>query len=258
MFCAFRRGLGNHPARRPQTQNAPHCHWNTGLDPGRSTRQHPWSFRSVHGQFACNQRFRIRIGVTGAMRGCLAVIADTSIGGRLIARRLRALIARREKPGVIIRDGTATYPKHRIDCISDRWNVFFRPCHDGPGWRFRFEPQAERLTRFRHCGGRNGSATLPARLQGKPQDPAQESARSRAYRHVFRLPAPCHSDRLMIGSWFTFAISRATASVADSPPLTASADKTQAPALPPGPCCPAHAVRHTSVSAFSTISAPVC
>jgi hypothetical protein len=45
---------------------------------------------------------------------------------------------------------------------------------------------------------------MSACLPGKAQAPAQERARSTAFRHFFRLPARGHSNRLMIGSGSSF------------------------------------------------------
>lgn len=68
------------------------------------TRIARWSVDFVHDQFACGLRFCILNIVDDVTRECLAVIPDTSISGRRVARELTALIDRRGKPGMIVSD----------------------------------------------------------------------------------------------------------------------------------------------------------
>ena len=63
-----------------------------------------WSLDFVHDQFADGRRFRILNVVDDVTRECLAVIPDTSISGRRVARELSALIERRGKPGMLVSD----------------------------------------------------------------------------------------------------------------------------------------------------------
>ena len=63
-----------------------------------------WWLDFVHDQFAAGQRFRVLNVVDDVTRECLAVIPDSSISGRRVARELTALIERRGKPGMIVSD----------------------------------------------------------------------------------------------------------------------------------------------------------
>ena len=56
-----------------------------------------WSLDFVHDQFALGRRFRILNIVDDVTRECLAVIPDTSISGRRVARELTTLIESRGK-----------------------------------------------------------------------------------------------------------------------------------------------------------------
>jgi transposase InsO family protein len=58
----------------------------------------------VHDQLASGRRFRILNVVDDVMKECLAVVADTSISGRRVARELTALVARRGRPTVTVSD----------------------------------------------------------------------------------------------------------------------------------------------------------
>jgi putative transposase len=53
---------------------------------------------------AWGRRFRILAVVDDFTREALALVVDTSIGGRRLARELDALIARRGKPAIIVSD----------------------------------------------------------------------------------------------------------------------------------------------------------
>jgi transposase InsO family protein len=63
-----------------------------------------WSLDFLHDQFACGRRFRVLNLVDDVTRDCLAAIPDRSISGRRAARELTALIERRARPGMIVRD----------------------------------------------------------------------------------------------------------------------------------------------------------
>jgi len=63
-----------------------------------------WSLHFVADALAWGRRFRILAIVDDFTREALALVVDTSIGGRRLARELDALIARRGKPAVIVSD----------------------------------------------------------------------------------------------------------------------------------------------------------
>ncbi|MFT3973783.1 MAG: DDE-type integrase/transposase/recombinase [Amaricoccus sp.] len=63
-----------------------------------------WSLDFVSDALDWGRRFRILAIVDDFTREALALVVDTSIGGRRLARELDALIARRGKPAVIVSD----------------------------------------------------------------------------------------------------------------------------------------------------------
>jgi putative transposase len=63
-----------------------------------------WSLDFVADALAWGRRFRILAIVDDFTREALALVVDTSIGGRRLARELDALTARRGKPAVIVSD----------------------------------------------------------------------------------------------------------------------------------------------------------
>jgi len=63
-----------------------------------------WSLDFVADQFTDGRRFRILEVYDDCTRECLALVADTSISGRRVARELDAIIAWRGKPVTIVSD----------------------------------------------------------------------------------------------------------------------------------------------------------
>ena len=63
-----------------------------------------WSLDFVADSLSWGRRFRILCIVDDFTREALALVVDTSIGGRRLARELDALIARRGKPALIVSD----------------------------------------------------------------------------------------------------------------------------------------------------------
>ncbi len=63
-----------------------------------------WSLDFVSDAFTDGRRFRVLAVVDDFTRECLALVADTSLSGRRLARELDAVIARRGKPGTIVSD----------------------------------------------------------------------------------------------------------------------------------------------------------
>ena len=63
-----------------------------------------WSLDFVADALAWGRRFRILAVVDDFTREALALVVDTSIGGRRLARELDALIARRGKSAIIVSD----------------------------------------------------------------------------------------------------------------------------------------------------------
>lgn len=63
-----------------------------------------WSLDFVHDQMVDGRRFRILAVVDDCTRECLALVADTSISGRRVARELDRIVVGRAKPGTIVSD----------------------------------------------------------------------------------------------------------------------------------------------------------
>ncbi|MBW6425692.1 DDE-type integrase/transposase/recombinase [Rhizobium sp. XQZ8] len=63
-----------------------------------------WSLDFVSDAFTDGRRFRVLAVVDDFTRECLALVADTSLAGRRLARELDAVIAQRGKPRTIVSD----------------------------------------------------------------------------------------------------------------------------------------------------------
>jgi putative transposase len=63
-----------------------------------------WSLDFVSDAFTDGRRFRGLAVVDDFTRECVALVADTSLSGRRLARELDAVIARRGKPRTIVSD----------------------------------------------------------------------------------------------------------------------------------------------------------
>jgi len=63
-----------------------------------------WSLDFVSDSFMDGRRFRMLCIIDDYSRECLALVADTSIGGHRLARELDAVIAKRGKPRMIVSD----------------------------------------------------------------------------------------------------------------------------------------------------------
>ena len=69
------------------------------------------------------RRFRIRTVIDNCMRECLALVADTSLSGRRVARELDAIILRRGRPDTIISDNGMEYTSNAILAWADEAGV---------------------------------------------------------------------------------------------------------------------------------------
>ena len=63
-----------------------------------------WSLDFVSDQLTDGRRFRILTVIDNCTRECLALVADTSLSGRRVARELDAIIVRRGRPETIVSD----------------------------------------------------------------------------------------------------------------------------------------------------------
>jgi len=86
-----------------------------------------WSLDFVADQFTDGRRFRILEVDDDCTRECLALVADTSIGGRRVARALDAIIGWRGKPATIVSDNGTELTSNAILEWADQRNI---------GWRY--------------------------------------------------------------------------------------------------------------------------
>jgi putative transposase len=82
-----------------------------------------WSLDFVHDQMTDSRRLRILAVVDNYTRECLALVADTSISGIRVARKLDKIIAVRGRPGGIVSDNGTELTSTAILTWSDRQNV---------------------------------------------------------------------------------------------------------------------------------------
>jgi transposase InsO family protein len=68
----------------------------------------------VADQLTDGRRFRILTIVDDCTRECLALVADTSLGGVRVARELDRLIANRGKPQMIVSDNGSEFTSNAI------------------------------------------------------------------------------------------------------------------------------------------------
>ena len=73
-----------------------------------------WSLDFVSDQMTDGRRFRILTGIDNCTRECLALVADTSLSGRRVARELDAIIAQRGRPDTIVSDNGTEYTSNAI------------------------------------------------------------------------------------------------------------------------------------------------
>ncbi len=72
-----------------------------------------WSLYFVSDQLTDGRRFRVLTVVDDCTRECLALVADTSLSGLRVARELKALIAGRGRPRMIVSDNVLGWEEKR-------------------------------------------------------------------------------------------------------------------------------------------------
>ena len=82
-----------------------------------------WSLDFVSDQLACGRRFRILAVVDDCTRECLALVADTSLSGRRVARELDRLVAERGRPKTIVSDNGTELTSNAILAWVDESRV---------------------------------------------------------------------------------------------------------------------------------------
>ena len=97
-----------------------------------------WSLDFVSDVLADGRRFRVLVIVDDFTRECLALIVDTSISGRRVARELDTIIATRKKPLMVVSDDGTELTSH----ANLRWQqervVGWHCIAPGPAGRERF------------------------------------------------------------------------------------------------------------------------
>ena len=86
-----------------------------------------WSLDFVSDVLADGRCFRVLVVVDDFTRECLALVVDTSISGRRVARELDAIVAARKKPAMIVSDNGTELTSHAIL----RWQE-----ERGVGWHY--------------------------------------------------------------------------------------------------------------------------
>jgi putative transposase len=82
-----------------------------------------WSLVFVSGQMTDGRRFRILTIVDDCTRECLALVADTSLGGVRVGRELDQLMIKRGKPRMIVSDNGTEFTSNAILGWADKSKV---------------------------------------------------------------------------------------------------------------------------------------
>jgi putative transposase len=86
-----------------------------------------WSLDFVSDQLTDGRRFRILAVVDDCTRECLALVADSSLSGRRVARELDTLVLQRGRPTTIVSDNGTEYTSNAILGWADQ---------SGVGWHY--------------------------------------------------------------------------------------------------------------------------
>ncbi|QHC36384.1 transposase family protein [Komagataeibacter xylinus] len=82
-----------------------------------------WSLDFVSDTLICGRRFRILAVIDDFSRKNLALVADTSLSGRRVARELTALVERYGKPLMIVSDNGTVFTPHAILKRADEMQI---------------------------------------------------------------------------------------------------------------------------------------
>jgi putative transposase len=77
----------------------------------------------IHDQLTDGRRFRILAIVDNCTRECLALVADTSISGRRVARELDSVVRRRGQPRTIVSDNGTELTSNAILSWADATGI---------------------------------------------------------------------------------------------------------------------------------------
>ena len=124
-----------------------------------------WSLDFVADVLSWGRRFRVLAIVDDFTREALALVVDTSIGGRRVARALDALIARRGRPAMIVSDNGTELTSRAVREWTNRTGIPM----NGLVAQGRLAGLAGRLVQ-KALDARFGKASLPASHR-RPADP---------------------------------------------------------------------------------------
>ena len=82
-----------------------------------------WSLDFVSDQFTDCRRFRVLTVIDDCTRECIALVADTSLSGKRVARELHQIIAQRGSPKMIVSDNGTEFPSNAILNWADEAKV---------------------------------------------------------------------------------------------------------------------------------------
>ena len=117
-----------------------------------------WSLDFVADQMTDGRRFRILEVYDDCTRECLALVADTSIGGRRVARELDAIIGWRGKPATVVSDNGTELTSNAILQWADERQV---------GWHYIAPGKPQQNVSVRpEPYGRYRSSGIRARRRG--------------------------------------------------------------------------------------------
>jgi len=161
-----------------------------------------WSLDFVSDQMTDGRRFRILTVIDNCTRECLALVADTSLSGRRVARELDAIIGQRGRPDMIVSDNGTEYTSNAILGWADETGVDWhyiapgKPQQNGFNESFNGRLRDELLneTLFRSLPRPRCPGGLAARLQRgeAPLQARMDDAQGLRRRHIRRRqPARC-------------------------------------------------------------------
>src|SRR5665213_1068710 len=82
-----------------------------------------WSLDFVSDQFTDCRRFRVLTVIDDCTRECIALVADTSLSGRRVARELHQIITQRGSPKMIVSDNGTEFTSNAILNWADEAKV---------------------------------------------------------------------------------------------------------------------------------------
>ena len=82
-----------------------------------------WSLDFVSDQFTDCRRFRVLTVIDDCTRECIALVADTSLSGKRVARELHQIIAQRGSPKMIVSDNGTEFTSNAILNWADEAKV---------------------------------------------------------------------------------------------------------------------------------------